>query len=59
MIKEKFDVRCNKCGWEGYEEDLEMVAEIVSSSSEIKDAKTEWINACPNCKTDNYLMDIE
>ena len=46
------DVRCNKCGWIGKQDELEHTAEIVEE-------KTEWINACPSCKTDHYLMDLK
>ncbi len=51
-------VRCNNCMTELDEDDLELVAEITSKTSDPEDAKTEWIKACPKCKTDAYLMDI-
>ena len=44
------DVRCNSCGWLGYNDDL--VASIDSEDGEPS-------NPCPNCGTDAYLMDIE
>lgn len=44
----EYEVRCNKCGWQGEEEDLIIVKD-----------KKEFIKACPHCKTDIYLIDIE
>lgn len=39
---------CTNCYWVGGEEDLRRV----------KDAEDgEWSDACPNCLTDNFLMD--
>lgn len=47
-MDEKYEVRCNMCEWEGYENDL--------VSYEDEDG---FFNGCPNCKTDYYLMDIK
>lgn len=51
-------LRCNNCMTVLIEDDLELVAEIEGKTSAPEDAKTEWIKACPKCKTDHYLMDI-
>lgn len=40
---EKHEVKCNKCNFSGFED------ELVSIEDE---------RACPNCDTDSYLMDI-
>lgn len=45
-------VRCNNCEWHGEESDLEFVLE------DERDLET-GMNACPNCKTDEYLTNIE
>ena len=42
-------VRCCECMWEGDEEDL----------LHIDDGINEPQDACPNCKTDEYLLDLE
>lgn len=47
-MKEKYEVRCNMCGWEGYENDLVLCED-----------EGGFFNGCPNCKKDDYLMDIE
>lgn len=44
-------IRCNMCCWSGQEDGLEKVQTTGGNSSEV-------INACPNCKTDEYLMDL-
>ena len=41
-------VKCNSCQFIGFEDNLEI----------LKD-NTEYFKGCPNCKTDEYLMDIE
>lgn len=43
------DVRCNKCGWLGYDDDL--VASIDSEDG-------EPAQPCPTCGTDANLMDV-
>ena len=45
-------VRCNKCDWKGEEEDLKFILEDENDLE-------SGINACPNCKTDGYLSDVE
>ena len=42
-FSEKHSVKCNNCGFTGFEEDLRPI---------------EDMRACPNCETDNYLTDI-
>ena len=43
-------VKCNNCEWTGNEEDLILIKETKSDDS---------FKACPNCKTDAYLQNIE
>lgn len=40
-------VQCNMCMWRGDEDDLTLEKE-----------EDETFKACPNCKTDAYLMDL-
>jgi hypothetical protein len=49
----EYEVRCNMCEWEGYEEDLELIEEESDN-----DFDRSFFRACPNCKTDDYLMDL-
>tara|TARA_R100000329_G_scaffold70736_1_gene61706 strand:- start:1688 stop:1912 length:225 start_codon:yes stop_codon:yes gene_type:complete len=42
------EVTCNKCGWQGEEEDLVMFED-----------EDGFGKGCPSCKTDCYLMDKE
>ena len=43
-------IRCNNCMAEyEAEEELEMM----------QDSDGDWMRACPTCRTDNYLMDID
>ena len=48
------NVQCNNCMWTGFEEDLVMYNE----TSKVDNTTLEYFKGCPNCKTDNYLMDI-
>lgn len=67
-------VRCNNCDWEGFDEDLSLygtkgdgketlVCEETSYGRTTvydKEYKGElfFFKGCPNCKTDDYLMDL-
>lgn len=44
-------VGCNKCGWTGYDADLEPV------SADSQDGEPS--RPCPQCRTDHYLMDLD
>jgi len=55
-IMAKYEVKCNNCDWEGYEEDLSLLNE--SNPNDKEDKSLYFFKACPNCKTDDYLMDI-
>ena len=46
-------VRCTNCMWEGKEEDLKIWTDLGGETTEV-----EYFKGCPNCKTDEYLMDI-
>lgn len=41
-------IRCNKCYWKGEEEGLRQFTDDAG-----------YFLGCPNCETDNYLMDID
>lgn len=74
-MKTELRVKCNNCDWVGTEDELELVGVIVVNYKEIAvshksrvsgiatilkqvDAE-EFINGCPNCLTDDYLMGME
>jgi len=46
----KHDVQCNYCGWSGFEEELAICNE--------QDKTLYFFKACPECMTDDYLMDL-
>lgn len=48
-------VRCNNCFWEGNEEELQTFVDL--SDNDISH-DIGYIRGCPNCETDEYLMDI-
>lgn len=41
------EVQCNNCMNKYYEDELELIKE-----------KSEYYKGCPNCKTDNYLINL-
>ena len=41
-------IKCNDCNFIGFEDDLEIFMD-----------NTEYFKGCPDCKTDEYLMDID
>jgi hypothetical protein len=55
-MENKFEVKCNNCDWEGYEEDLQIFTDL-SDNNVSHDI--HYFKGCPDCKTDGYLMDIE
>ena len=74
-MKTEVKVKCNNCDWIGTEDELELIGVIVVNDEEIAvshesrvsgivtilkqvDAE-EFIDGCPNCLTDDYLMDME
>ena len=40
------EIKCNDCDFVGFENNLEIFAD-----------NTEYFKGCPNCKTDEYLVD--
>ncbi len=48
-----YDVCCNQCGWTGFLTDLALCTEL----SEISCDPVEFFKGCPNCKSDEALMD--
>lgn len=55
-MKPNQKVRCNNCYWEGDEEDLETMVDL--SDNDI-DHDIQYLRGCPECRTDEYLMDID
>lgn len=53
-IEIKHDKQCTNCDWTGFEEDLIEYNE----TSKVDNITLEYFKGCPNCKTDEYLMDI-
>lgn len=54
-IYQHFSVRCNQCGWEGDEDDLETFTDL---SDKVVGHDIDYLRGCPHCETDEYLMDI-
>jgi hypothetical protein len=67
-------VRCNNCMWEGYEDDLHLfetkgdgtdtVTAEESSTGLVQRFSPKpddpfYFKGCPNCKSDDWLMDID
>ena len=48
-------IRCNMCYWEGSEEELKTFVDL--SDNDISH-DVGYFSGCPNCETDDYLMDI-
>jgi len=48
-------VQCNYCDWTGTEDDLACIPLPANRITK----EREFIKACPNCRIDDYLMDIE
>ena len=51
-------IRCNNCGWIGTEDDLELIPLVPDDIDDTNVIDVEIIDACPNCETDEYLMDL-
>jgi hypothetical protein len=49
------EVKCNWCDWEGYDDDLKVIVDL-SDNNVSHDI--QYINVCPECNQDDYLMDI-
>lgn len=47
-------VRCNNCNWEDCEDNLKTFVDM----SEHIGKEIYYYKGCPNCETDDYLMDI-
>jgi hypothetical protein len=53
MIDELFnEVRCNMCDFRGMEHDLFFMKQN-------EEDEESYIDACPTCQTDEYLMDLK
>lgn len=59
MGSDRNTIRCNMCGGEWLSDDD--LALIRGKTFPIPNGKTdtEWFKGCPDCGTDEYLMDIE
>jgi len=69
------NVTCNNCGWSGHEDDLYLVEFDVNDENETPTAyigrdgmvnriydepkNRDFLNGCPKCLTDGFLMDID
>jgi hypothetical protein len=53
--EDRTKVRCNWCDWEGTDNDL--VTCVNLSDKEIGH-DIDYFKGCPNCRVDDYLMDI-
>lgn len=52
---EKDTVRCNNCFWIGAEDELETFVDL---ETETVGKEVHYLRGCPECGTDEYLMDI-
>ena len=52
--EERPTVRCNNCYWVGREDDLQTFVDMGENIGK----EINYYKGCPNCKTDDYLMDI-
>jgi Zn finger protein HypA/HybF involved in hydrogenase expression len=52
---DKYTIKCNKCDWEGTEEELKVFVDL--SDNEISH-DIQYIKGCPECENDSFLMDI-
>ena len=50
------NVKCNWCDWHGHEDELETFIE--PNQIDKQDENLHFFKGCPNCKTDDYLMNI-
>lgn len=50
------EVRCNNCDWEGTEDELKLLHERGDGDSP---DEFNYYKGCPNCETDDYLMDVK
>lgn len=53
-IEIKPNIYCNNCNWNGFEEELLEYNE----TSKVDNTTLEFVKGCPNCKTDEYLINI-
>lgn len=69
------EITCNNCDWQGIEDDLTLVEFDVKDEAEKPTAtenptgrvsrlitepkERDFLKGCPNCLTDNYLMNLE
>ena len=53
----KYEVECNNCNWQGYEEDLEIFPDLSDNNNISHDI--QYFKGCPNCRTDGYLKNLE
>lgn len=55
-MKLKFEVKCNWCDWEGYEDDLKLEVDL---SDNLISHDVQYRKVCPECLSEDHLMDIE
>ena len=56
-MKDNIEVRCCNCEWQGDEDELILVETDESIHNMDNRLDREFIKACPNCLTDDYLSD--
>ena len=54
-IMEATIVICNNCNWQGEEDELEVFED---TTEVIESIDRCFFKGCPNCETDDFLMDI-
>lgn len=56
-MKDNIKVKCCNCDWQGGEDKLILIETDESIHSMDNRLDREFIKACPNCLTDEYLSD--
>jgi len=52
----KHELQCNQCGWSGFEEELTICNEANEHNEQ--DKTLYFFKVCPECMSDDYLMDL-
>jgi len=53
---EQYEVKCNWCDWIGYDDDLKLEVDL---SDNLISHDVQYRKVCPECLSEDYLMDIE
>lgn len=54
-VNKEDTVRCNNCYWTGVEDELQTFVDL---SDQLVGHDINYFKGCPECKTDDYLIDL-